>query len=295
MEGQFLRVTGGNAAGSEIPLDDGLLIGRSVGGDGGLGGDPELSREHANIKWAGVQLLIEDLGSTNGTFVNGERITEATPIRPGDAIGIGASTLEVAGTVPAAADPTLAAAARRTAADPTHAHSPGTWRRGRTASDADPPGPPPDVAGPPPGVAGPPPGVAGPPPGVAGPPPGVAGPPPGVAGPPPGVAGPPPAVVGPPPGTAGPPPGMGGPPAGMGGPPPGGCRRPLPPACGSWRSWPPSRALSWGSPSPRRYSTSSESVLDLQVVRASPLAEPRGRDPRPHLVQQARKKPLRLP
>ena len=166
MEGQFLRVTGGNAAGSEIPLDEGLLIGRSVGGDGGLGGDPELSREHANIKWAGVQLLIEDLGSTNGTFVNGERITEATPIRPGDAISIGASTLEVAGTVPAAPDPTLATAPP---IQPTRI-APAPEAEAGPPSGAAPPGPPPDVAGPPPGVTGPArPGVTGPPPGFEGP------------------------------------------------------------------------------------------------------------------------------
>jgi pSer/pThr/pTyr-binding forkhead associated (FHA) protein len=88
MEGQFLRVTDGNAAGTEIPLDDGLLIGRSASGDGSLGGDPELSREHANIKWAGVQLLIEDLGSTNGTFVNDEQVAERS-LRDSDVISLG--------------------------------------------------------------------------------------------------------------------------------------------------------------------------------------------------------------
>jgi hypothetical protein len=189
MEGQFLRVTDGNAAGTEIPLDDGLLIGRSASGDGSLGGDPELSREHANIKWAGVQLLIEDLGSTNGTFVNGARITEATPIRPGDEIGVGASTVEVAGTVPPGSDPTLAAAPPPI--QPTRI-APAAGAEGRP-EPASAPGPPP-AAGPPPGVAGPPPGVAGPPPGVAGPPPGVAGPPPGMGGPP-GAGGMPPAMA----------------------------------------------------------------------------------------------------
>jgi hypothetical protein len=192
LEGQFLRVTGGNAAGTEIPLDDGLLIGRSASGDGSLGGDPELSREHANIQWAGVHLLIEDLGSTNGTFVNGARITEATPIRPGDAISLGASTAEVAGTAPADADPTAAAAGpiEPPPIQPTRI-APAPGAEGGPVPGAGPPGPPPGVAGPPPGVAGPPPGVAGPPPGVGGPPPGVAGPPAGMGGPPAGMGGPP--------------------------------------------------------------------------------------------------------
>src|SRR5687768_8780535 len=109
MEGLFIRVTGGTAAGAEIPLDDELLIGRSASGDGSLGGDTELSREHASIKRADGELLIEDLGSTNGTFVNGERITAPTPIQPGDKISVGASTVEVAGTLPAGAQPTAVA------------------------------------------------------------------------------------------------------------------------------------------------------------------------------------------
>ena len=103
-EGLFLRVTKGEAAGTEIPLEDGLLFGRNAAGDGSLGGDSELSREHANFQQEpGGGFLIRDLGSMNGTFVNGTRIKEAAAIRPGDVILLGASELlELAGALPRA-------------------------------------------------------------------------------------------------------------------------------------------------------------------------------------------------
>ena len=199
MAGEFLRVTGGNAAGSELTLDRELLVGRSATGEGSLEGDPELSREHARITREAGELVIEDLGSTNGTFVNGARITARTPLRPGDKLSLGNSTLQVAIRVPGAAE----------------SPAPSPAAAGPPAGAA---GPPPGVSGPPAG-GGPPPGVSGPPPGVSGPPPGVTGPPGG--GPPPGITGPP--GGGPPPGMTGPPPGMeGGPPGGFGGGPPGG-------------------------------------------------------------------------
>ncbi len=96
MAGERLRVTGGKASGTEISLEDEFLIGRATTGDGRLGEDPELSRNHARIaRRAGDQLTIEDLGSTNGTFVNGKRITEAQTLRPGDSIKLGTTTLQV--------------------------------------------------------------------------------------------------------------------------------------------------------------------------------------------------------
>jgi predicted component of type VI protein secretion system len=51
--------------------------------------DPEASRRHAAIRRAGEALLIEDLGSTNGTFVNGERIGAPRRLSEGDEVRIG--------------------------------------------------------------------------------------------------------------------------------------------------------------------------------------------------------------
>jgi pSer/pThr/pTyr-binding forkhead associated (FHA) protein len=94
---QSLLVISGNARGAviPIPLDD-LLLGREAGQPGQLEGDPQLSRRHARITSSERgQVLLEDLGSTNGTFLNGGRITSRQPIHPGDIIAVGGSKLQV--------------------------------------------------------------------------------------------------------------------------------------------------------------------------------------------------------
>jgi pSer/pThr/pTyr-binding forkhead associated (FHA) protein len=53
--------------------------------------DPEVSRLHAHILRLDDTFSIEDLGSTNGTFVNGERITGLTPLAEGDLIDLGST------------------------------------------------------------------------------------------------------------------------------------------------------------------------------------------------------------
>jgi pSer/pThr/pTyr-binding forkhead associated (FHA) protein len=73
--------------GTESPftLSGELSVGREVGNDVVL---PEggLSRKHCRFFEEGGQVLVEDLGSSNGTFVDGERIEEATPVRAGQEI-----------------------------------------------------------------------------------------------------------------------------------------------------------------------------------------------------------------
>jgi hypothetical protein len=74
-----------------------VVIGREAEGEGTLGGDPQLSREHARVSgFQGDQLLIEDLNSTNGTFVNGGRIESPTVLTAGATVQLGDSTLRVA-------------------------------------------------------------------------------------------------------------------------------------------------------------------------------------------------------
>src|SRR5436305_2072047 len=98
MAGETLNVTAGNAAGQDIPLEQELVIGRSTPGQGSLGGDSEISRVHARVyRDASGQLMVEDLGSTNGTFVNGNRISSPTPLRGGDELKMGQTTLSVGG------------------------------------------------------------------------------------------------------------------------------------------------------------------------------------------------------
>ena len=55
---------------------------------------PRLSRMHCTLRLSGKGLVLEDLGSANGTFVNGQRISEAL-IRPGDIIQVGGIAIRV--------------------------------------------------------------------------------------------------------------------------------------------------------------------------------------------------------
>ncbi len=51
--------------------------------------DPEVSRHHARLYFQGNTYVLEDLGSTNGTFVNGIRLTGPYPLRSGETISLG--------------------------------------------------------------------------------------------------------------------------------------------------------------------------------------------------------------
>ncbi|MBK8479776.1 MAG: protein kinase [Proteobacteria bacterium] len=72
------------------PLHDELTLGRA--GDLALA-DARVSRRHARVRFNGSCYLLEDLGSANGTFLNGERIKSATPLKPGDRVRIGNTEL----------------------------------------------------------------------------------------------------------------------------------------------------------------------------------------------------------
>jgi pSer/pThr/pTyr-binding forkhead associated (FHA) protein len=110
-----LVVTAGTAAGRRLTLgDDELVIGRGVSGAGRLSDDHDVSRRHARVSHtADGQLTIEDLGSANGTFVNGERVRDRRVLSVGDSIRIGSTTLQLtdAGQAPASAAPAPAPAA----------------------------------------------------------------------------------------------------------------------------------------------------------------------------------------
>jgi serine/threonine-protein kinase len=96
-----LEVTAGNAVGTVIDVADELLVGRSADGVGRLADDVEISRRHARIfRTPGGRYAVEDLVSTNGTYVNGRRITDVTPLEVGDWMDIGATTLVVRVCVP---------------------------------------------------------------------------------------------------------------------------------------------------------------------------------------------------
>ena len=55
--------------------------------------DPESSRRHSRVYWQAGRYVIEDMGSTNGTFVNGIQITGPQFLNAGDSIGVGQTAL----------------------------------------------------------------------------------------------------------------------------------------------------------------------------------------------------------
>ena len=88
-----LIVQQGSHAGKSFPVSkEAVTIGRVDGADVILQ-DSEVSRQHARISWKVLEFVIEDLASSNGTFVNGERITAPHMLKPGDSIQVGLTTL----------------------------------------------------------------------------------------------------------------------------------------------------------------------------------------------------------
>lgn len=92
--------TSGPAAGVTFPLAGRMTIGRSPQSDICIA-DDALSRNHAVIELTPQGCFITDSGSTNGTYVNGTRITRPTALKNGDVIVCGAGELRVSGPPPA--------------------------------------------------------------------------------------------------------------------------------------------------------------------------------------------------
>ena len=76
------------APGSTYDITGGVVLGRGSGVDIHLE-DTFASSRHARIVPEGSVLVLEDLGSTNGTFLNGEPLRGPQPLHPGDRIRIG--------------------------------------------------------------------------------------------------------------------------------------------------------------------------------------------------------------
>jgi predicted component of type VI protein secretion system len=100
-----LEVVAGNAAGTVIGVGEQLVFGRQTEGYGQLANDPELSRHHAEVSRLPTgEYRLEDLSSTNGTFVNGARLQAPAVLALGDEIELGSSKLVVR-ALPAVAAP----------------------------------------------------------------------------------------------------------------------------------------------------------------------------------------------
>jgi predicted component of type VI protein secretion system len=83
----------GLAAGSAYDLSEGALLGRGDQADIRLE-DGFASSQHARLVPQGDVMVLEDLGSTNGTYLNGEPLRGPAPLHAGDRIRIGDSEFQ---------------------------------------------------------------------------------------------------------------------------------------------------------------------------------------------------------
>lgn len=79
----------GPTVGKVYPMEKSeMFVGRDLSNDVVIN-DPEISRRHARLFQQGNSYVLEDLGSTNGSFVNGQRLMGPNILRPGDTITFG--------------------------------------------------------------------------------------------------------------------------------------------------------------------------------------------------------------
>jgi len=78
----------------ELLLDSAaLLVGRGSGNDVNLARDEYASSNHARVEPRRDGVWVEDVGSTNGTYLNGTRLTNAKRLAPGDSLRVGETEL----------------------------------------------------------------------------------------------------------------------------------------------------------------------------------------------------------
>ena len=114
IDGSRLVMNEGPQPDQTFVLDhDRLTIGRDPNNDIVIN-DPQVSRQHARIRRQGGLTLIEDMGSTNGTFVNGMRLANPHTLATGDSISLGDAVrltyyeAAIATTAPLGGRPTIA-------------------------------------------------------------------------------------------------------------------------------------------------------------------------------------------
>jgi adenylate cyclase len=86
-------ILSGESEATEHPLGDSNVIGRSTTADVRLT-DREVSRKHSQIDRDGERFVLSDLGSSNGTFLNGKRILAPAALEDGDEVMVGTSKME---------------------------------------------------------------------------------------------------------------------------------------------------------------------------------------------------------
>lgn len=111
MDSYRLVMRTGPTVGMAYPLEKSeMYLGRDLGNDISVN-DPEMSRRHARIYKQGASYILEDLGSTNGTFINSQRLMGPYMLRPGEVIVFGENISLVFEIVQSESDATIAAGA----------------------------------------------------------------------------------------------------------------------------------------------------------------------------------------
>lgn len=90
----ILEMVEGNEAGRTFPLGGEATAGRDPSQPIAVT-DDQVSRRHASFTVAGDEVTIQDLGSRNGTYVNGQVLTGARRLVPGDQVRMGLTVLEL--------------------------------------------------------------------------------------------------------------------------------------------------------------------------------------------------------
>lgn len=91
---KVVMVRSESQAGLDFTVTDATVLGRSDEADIVLD-DPYASEFHLRLVAQEGGLTLHDLGSTNGTYLNGRRVTAPTELRRGDAIQVGKTVMEV--------------------------------------------------------------------------------------------------------------------------------------------------------------------------------------------------------
>ena len=91
---RILFVRSETQQGTEFEVGDVVVMGRSDETDVKLD-DPYASEFHMRLVAQETGMMLHDLGSTNGTYVNGRRVSAPTALRRGDTIQVGKTVMEV--------------------------------------------------------------------------------------------------------------------------------------------------------------------------------------------------------
>lgn len=122
-----LQAVVGPLAGRSFPITaEGISLGRDPENTVRIEG-PNVSRQHARVLLHNGAVWVQDAGSRNGVFVNGQRVADHKQVKAGDRIGLGEHVFEV--VVPAATGPAPLPRPEQPAPPPPSPPGPGVPKR----------------------------------------------------------------------------------------------------------------------------------------------------------------------